>query len=29
MFSDIYVDPEGGVIYGGMFGPVRLKPTSP
>ena len=29
MFSGIYVDPEGRIIYGGMFGPVRLKPASP
>ena len=28
MFSGIYVDPEGRVIYGGMFGPVRVKPAS-
>ncbi len=26
LFSGIYIDPEGRVIYGGMFGPVRLKP---
>jgi hypothetical protein len=26
MFSGIYVDAQGRVIYGGMFGAVRLKP---
>ena len=26
MFAGIYVDPQGRVIYGGMFGAVRLNP---
>jgi hypothetical protein len=25
-FSGIYVEPEGSIIYGGMFGPVRIAP---
>ena len=28
MFSGIYVDAKGRVVYGGMFGAVRLSPTT-
>jgi hypothetical protein len=28
MFSGIYVDAKGRVVYGGMFGAVRLSPAA-
>jgi hypothetical protein len=27
MFSGIYVDAKGRIVYGGMFGAVRLTPV--